>query len=212
MINEVKTKFGNIMMYIHNDIISTDLETIKNKIIYLINQYEDLPNIFFLNTFPVKIAKFEDNLCFFEPDYYQININWIIGVEKTIKLIRYQLDTEESFTLQYDKELTIRNSLLIGNDIFINSNKIFMTRTDKSDEIDSGWFIGNIDTTLDYNNTLNMKRVSLYEVFCINYKISWFINFPNSLLIFIDNDSIKILKNNEIVLPIQNSFINILNS
>ena len=99
---------------------------------------------------------------FFEPDYYKTPINWIVGIEKTIKLIRYQLDTEKSFSLEYDRrELTVRNSLLIGNDVLMNSNEIFMTRTDSSDEMDSGWFIGNINTNLDYTNISNMKKISL---------------------------------------------------
>lgn len=57
-----------------------------------------------------------------------------------------------------------------------------------------------------------MKKISLYEAFCFNYKISWFINFSNNLLIFIENDKFKILKNNEIVYSIKNSFIDNLNS
>ncbi|MDN5100117.1 hypothetical protein O8C83_04735 [Aliarcobacter butzleri] len=213
MVTEIKTKFGNIVMYIQDNIVSTDLEIIKNNILFLINKYQELPNIFFLNTFPIKIEEFENNLCFFEPDYYKTPINWIVGIEKTIKLIRYQLDTEKSFSLEYDRrELTVRNSLLIGNDVLMNSNEIFMTRTDSSDEMDSGWFIGNINTNLDYTNISNMKKISLYEAFCFNHKISWFINFSNNLLIFIENDKFKILKNNEIVYSIKNSFIDNLNS
>ncbi|WP_152021160.1 hypothetical protein [Aliarcobacter butzleri] len=162
MVTEIKTKFGNIVMYIQDNIVSTDLEIIKNNILFLINKYQELPNIFFLNTFPIKIEEFENNLCFFEPDYYKTPINWIVGIEKTIKLIRYQLDTEKSFSLEYDRrELTVRNSLLIGNDVLMNSNEIFMTRTDSSDEMDSGWFIGNINTNLDYTNISNMKKISL---------------------------------------------------
>lgn len=213
MVTEIKTKFGNIMMHIEDNIVSTDLEIIKNNILFLINKYQELPNIFFLNTFPIKIGKFESNLCFFEPDYYKTPINWIVGIEKTIKLIRYQLDTEKSFSLEYDRrELNVRNSLLMGNDVLMNSNEIFMIKTDSSDEMDSGWFIGNINTNLDYTNISNMKRISLYEAFCFNYKISWFINFPNNLLIFIENDKLKILKNNEIVYSIKNSFIDNINS
>ncbi|MCG3673866.1 hypothetical protein L5F46_03630 [Aliarcobacter butzleri] len=135
---------------------------VKNIVLFLINKYQELPNIFFLNTFRIKIEEFKNNLYFFEPDYYKTPINWIVEIEKTIKLIRYQLDTEKSFSLEYDRrELTVRNSLLIGNDVFMNSNEIFMTRTDSSNEIDSGWFIGNINTNLDYTNISNMKKISL---------------------------------------------------
>ncbi|MEM5569188.1 hypothetical protein [Aliarcobacter butzleri] len=135
---------------------------VKNIVLFLINKYQELPNIFFLNTFRIKIEEFKNNLYFFEPDYYKTPINWIVEIEKTIKLIRYQLDTEKSFSLEYDRrELTVRNSLLIGNDVFMNSNEIFMTRTDRSNEMDSGWFIGNINTNLDYTNISNMKKISL---------------------------------------------------
>lgn len=135
---------------------------VKNIVLFLINKYQELPNIFFLNTFRIKIEEFKNNLYFFEPDYYKTPINWIVEIEKTIKLIRYQLDTEKSFSLEYDRrELTVRNSLLIGNDVLINSNEIFMTRTDSSNEMDSGWFIGNINTNLDYTNISNMKKISL---------------------------------------------------
>ncbi|MCG3696433.1 hypothetical protein [Aliarcobacter butzleri] len=135
---------------------------VKNIVLFLINKYQELPNIFFLNTFRIKIEEFKNNLYFFEPDYYKTPINWIVEIEKTIKLIRYQLDTEKSFSLEYDRrELTVRNSLLIGNDVFMNSNEIFMTRTDSSNEMDSGWFIGNINTNLDYTNISNMKKISL---------------------------------------------------
>lgn len=39
-------------MYVQDNIVSTDLEIIKNNILFLINKYQELPNMFFLNTFP----------------------------------------------------------------------------------------------------------------------------------------------------------------
>lgn len=47
MVTEIKTKFGNIVMYVQDNIVSTDLEIIKNNILFLINKYKNCQIYFF---------------------------------------------------------------------------------------------------------------------------------------------------------------------
>ncbi len=208
MVVEIKTKFGDIIVYIHNNILKNDLNIFKNEISKLINLQDDLSKIFFFNTFPLKIDISDKKLYLFEPDYEVSLLNWVLGAEKTSKFIRCQLDTKESYRFKYlSKELTISNSILIGIDALSDPLNIFMNRDHSTNKQDSGWFIGKIDSSLDYNDVSNIKKISLYEAFCIDFRISWFIDFPKYLMIYIKNNSIIVQKGESIINPIKGSFV-----
>src|SRR5262249_29298694 len=57
---------------------------------------------------------------------------------------------------------SIYHSLLVGVDLTEESNSFVLERFEPRAS-DSGWFIGKLDSQIDYNNAENLRRISVYE-------------------------------------------------
>lgn len=110
-----------------------------------------------------RVAKMGDLLTLQEPDLVSFPIEWTVGVSRSMRLLRLQKDVIESFSLDDEIDLpSIRSSLLVGVDLKQDAQVLLLERT-RSVEPDSGWFIGRLDSRLEYNDEVNLTRISVYQ-------------------------------------------------
>src|SRR6185369_9983987 len=105
----------------------------------------------------------DGTLAIAEPDFSSLPIVWRQSVTSTLRILRLQRDTVESFgLLDLMDWSSMSQSGLIGTDVGPSCNSFVMERS-KPDAGDSGWFLGNLQPTCNYNDALNLRRCSLYE-------------------------------------------------
>lgn len=77
--------------------------------------------------------------------------------------MRTQTATAESFNLKNEIEIpSLQQFALVGVDV-TETSPIIMDRLEAQGN-NSGWFIGNLATELDYNDPKNLVQQSLFEV------------------------------------------------
>lgn len=168
-----------VYIYYDNDLSLHDIQVFKDGIKeLLIKDFRD-GDVISMSSFFIKIVKEYDKYVLYEPNYNSFPIQWTRGITATIDFIRKQKYTEKSFTEYIDcTDITLINqSCIIGIDIDHNTKHFFMDRAEHKDS-DSGWFIGDSNSKLDYSDINNLKRVSIFEVMQLTNIFSWFINFP----------------------------------
>lgn len=126
----------------------------------------------------LRVVETDNYLMLEEPDLRSLPIEWIPGASQSIKLLRLQRDIAESIGLE--NEITppsIRWSLLVGADLTQQNEDLILDRVE-TDDSDSGWFVGNGDTVLDYNDEANLSRISVYQAILNWPQISGFLALP----------------------------------
>jgi hypothetical protein len=125
-----------------------------------------------------RFVKAGDFLILQEPDLRAIPIVWTDGITNSMKLLRLQKDVAESVDLGDAVDFpSIRGSLLVGADWAEASDTLVIERSEP-EGLDSGWFVGRIDTRLDYNDPANLRRVSVYQAILDAPRIAGFLALP----------------------------------
>ncbi len=142
----------------------------------------------------------------YEPDMQSMPISWIKSVNTTLHHIRKKKDTSESLNLNYMIEFAnIYSSAIVGKKFDI-CNSLVMERT-PPDQNDSGWFIGSADHDIDFNDPLNLERISLYELGCRRADIVMYLSLPPNIKIITSGKSIEVTFNGEKIVPYHQSFL-----
>lgn len=142
-----------------------------------------------------------------EPDFQESPISWTVGVTRSLRLLRLQKDTTESVQLGDRIDFTaLCHSLLTGVDVDATMEEFVMERANPEDN-DSGWFIGRIDSTLDYNDPSNLRRVSVYEAIVSWPRASWFLAMPSGVRIESSSERLLIYYQGRERTPSEGSFL-----
>jgi hypothetical protein len=140
-------------------------------------QYDDGDTIAF-GSMLFLVASVDNLLILHEPDLQSLPIAWKLGITQSMKLLRLQKDVVESVGLEDEIDSpSIRSSLLIGTDLTDEGKKFILERITPVDS-DSGWFIGRPDSMLDYNNEVNLNRISIYQAIMNWPQIAPFLALP----------------------------------
>jgi len=142
-----------------------------------------------------------------EPDFQESPISWTIGVTHSLRLLRLLKDTAESVQLGDQIALPgLRHSVLAGIDLDSTLEQFVMDRAIPEDN-DSGWFIGRIDSSLDYGDPTNLRRVSVYEAIVNWPQTSWFLAMPSGVRIERSRERLSIYYRGQERTPSKGSFL-----
>lgn len=124
-------------------------------------------------------------LTLFEPDMRSFPIKWVPGVTETLRQKMVQVFMLDSVSLRNEiKIATIQHSMIVCSRYA--EPDFFMTRSEPSNQRDSGWFVGCLDKSHDHNDPSNLKCVSLYEAFLHQRGMQGFVLFPLGAMIVMD--------------------------
>lgn len=142
-----------------------------------------------------------------EPDMQAIPIEWTDGVTETLRHLRLQKDTAESLGLGSDLQFpTIRHSAILGVDVDWNTHAFILERV-AATAMDSGWFVGRLGSSLDYNDPENLHRVSLYEAVVRCPNIVMFMSLPFGIKVEYSDENIAVWLDGRLVTPSANSYL-----
>jgi hypothetical protein len=126
----------------------------------------------------LRVASIDGSFSLEEPDLKSLPIVWKNGVTQSLKLLRLQKDIAESVGLNEEVDPpSIRCSLLVAADMTQDCQAFVLERTSPV-QSDSGWFIGRLDTQLDYRNSANLNRQSVYQAILNWPQIAGFLALP----------------------------------
>jgi hypothetical protein len=136
-----------------------------------------------------RLVTSDDSLTLQEPDLRTIPISWTDGITNSMKLLRLQKDIGESVALEDELDFpSIRCSLLVGADLAEGLDTLVLERSE-SDGLDSGWFVGRLDTEIDYNDPANLRRISVYQAILDAPHIAGFLALPTGCRVEISRQS-----------------------
>ena len=124
-------------------------------------------------------------------------------------LLRLQKEITESVGLADEIDpASIRYSLLVGTDLTKNTNTFILERIQPVDS-DSGWFVGCLETVLDYNDAANLDRISVYQAVLNWPQIAGFLALPADCRVEVSNAN-TVFSRNGLPLEVQKgSFLDI---
>jgi len=131
----------------------------------------------------------DGGLRLYEPDMKEIPIRWTEGVTTTLAHLRLQKDAAASFGREPDFP-SIRDSILIANDLVQTSTSFVLERGHPSAN-DSGWFLGVRGTSLDYNESSNLRRDSLYRTALDHPQLIMYLALPAGFRVLINGRSAR---------------------
>jgi hypothetical protein len=157
-------------------------------------RYEDGQTIEF-GSMLFRLRKLTDFLTLQEPDLRTIPISWTEGITNSMKLLRLQKDIGESVGLGDELVFpSIRSSLLVGTDWSEGLDTLVLERSEPDGQ-DSGWFVGRLDTEIDYNDPINLQRISIYQAILNVPQIAGLLALPTGSHVEISPDSTTISYN-----------------
>lgn len=109
-----------------------------------------------------------------EPNWGTLPIEWTPSVTRTLHYLRIQQDTAASVGL--GDSVTFPNicqSALVADDLFEKGSGPLLLARNPPENNDSGWFFGDLTSTVDYTKPENLTRRSLYDLM---------VRFPESIM------------------------------
>ncbi|MFI5456913.1 MAG: hypothetical protein ACHRXM_15820 [Isosphaerales bacterium] len=142
-----------------------------------------------------------------EPDMRSLPIRWIPGVTHTLRQKMVQVFMLDSVSLRHEMQIpSIRQSLITCTRFA--ASDFFMTRSEGTNERDSGWFVGCLDEVHDHNDPGNLCCVSLYEAYLGQKGIQGFVTFPVGATVVVDRkNGVTILNQGEPLGIVRGSFL-----
>ncbi|MGZ0164300.1 MAG: immunity protein Imm33 domain-containing protein [Planctomycetales bacterium] len=121
------------------------------------------------------VLQMEDGiLTLCEPKWGTLPIEWAPSVTRTLHYMRIQQDTAESVGLGNLVAFpNICQSVLVADDLLEKGDGPLLLARNHPEGNDSGWFFGNLNSTVDYTNPENLTRRSLYDLM---------VRFPESIM------------------------------
>lgn len=121
------------------------------------------------------VLQLEDGLLTLcEPKWGTLPIEWTPSVTRTLHYLRIQQDTAASVGL--GDSVTFPNicqSALVANDLLEKGGGPLLLARNPPENRDSGWFFGDLNSTVDYTKYENLTRRSLYDLM---------VRFPESIM------------------------------
>ncbi len=119
-------------------------------------------------------------------------ITWVNGVTQSLRLQRLQKDIAESVQLGTLADYpAIRHGLIVGTDLDQTSHEFVMERFDGNENY-SGWFVGRLDTSLDYNQPQSLTHMSVYEFLLGWPQLGGFLGLPTSSYLELKPQTLRI--------------------
>lgn len=145
----------------------------------------------------LRVAAMDGDLALEEPDLQSFPIEWTLGVTQSIKLMRLQKDIVESVGLDGELDFAeIRSSLLVGTDLANDTEAFFLERAERVGS-DSGWFIGSLETELDYNDPANLDRLSVYRAILDWPQVAGFLGLPADCRVEVTGSTLLVSRSGE---------------
>jgi len=159
-----------------------------------------------LRSMILRIVPAEGGLSIEEPDLCGVPISWAPGVTQSLRLLRLQKDVAESVRLGAELNFpTIRQSLIFGIDLGA-PDALVLERCEPADH-DSGWFVGRLDSELDYNQVPNLRRISVYEAILGWPRIAGFLALPPGSRVELSARARKISRNGKALAVQEGGFL-----
>jgi hypothetical protein len=135
------------------------------------------------------VSQADGSLELHEPDGLVIPIRFKPNITLAVSHMMWQLWHADSYAIPRDT-LDIPSILTsaIVCSAYSGSDGLLLTRAEKSDEMDSGWFIGCTDPLHDHNDVANLKRESLYQTFIHRPGIAPWMTFPTGSSVLLKPD------------------------
>ena len=142
-----------------------------------------------------------------EPDMRSIPIEWTDGVTQTLRHLRVQKDTAESLGFGRAMQFpTIRGSALFGVDVGRDADAFILERS-AATGMDSGWFIGCLGSSMNYDNPGNLRRGALYEAAVRCPRIVMFMSLPFGTRVEYSERRVSVWLDGKPVAPGADSFL-----
>jgi len=135
------------------------------------------------------------HLTLIEPDMKTFPISWVAGISQTLRHKMVQVFMLDSVSLRHEMLIPNICQSLIACTRYTEPS-FFMSRSNSTNERDSGWFVGCLDRHHDHNDIANLRCISLYEAYLHQKGIHGFAMFPiDSMIVVDERNGLTIMKN-----------------
>lgn len=139
-----------------------------------------------------------------EPDMKSFPISEIPGIANTISILRSQKNKIELYGLLHLMDFpSIYEYAVVGID-YENANDFLLERLEY-DRGDSGWFVGDYNTSLDYSLSKNLKKVSVYELMLNANSVIPYLAFPINSVVILEKSKKPYIQHNNVELAYEPS-------
>lgn len=149
----------------------------------------------------------DGSLALLEPDMKSFPIAWVPGVTQTLRHMRLQRDLLVSVLPFDDFNIPdIRQCAIVAEDLGEDTKDFYLERTDPKAKT-SGWFIGNLNSQINYEDSNNVRLDSLYAVAIKFPQLIMYFGLPAGIRVEIVASTISILRNGSKLEPLPDSFL-----
>lgn len=145
-----------------------------------------------------------------EPDMKSFPVKFVNSTDATIKHLRSQKDTVESFVPASAIQFPSLTQSIIVHRNYQHCQRLMLDRANPED-MDSGWWLSDMDDPDGNQDPNQFQKISLYQFALDRLELVKFLALPATTQVLLDGHSIRVAVNQEELFPKEGSFIDMLN-
>lgn len=145
-----------------------------------------------------------------EPDMKSVPVKFVDSLDNTLKQLRSQRDTVESFTPSIPLSFpSLRQSVVVHRD-YKTTRRVLLSRYEP-EELDSGWWLSDLNDESGARDPTHFTKISLYQLAVDRPDLVKFFAVPPGLQVIVDHGRIGVLKEGKELRQVPGSFVSELN-
>ncbi|PHV00922.1 hypothetical protein CSQ88_14945 [Iodobacter sp. BJB302] len=145
-----------------------------------------------------------------EPDMKSVPIKFVDSIDSTVKQLRSQKDTVESFTPPQSLSFPAVQQSVVVHRNYKTTQQFLFSRFDQK-ELDSGWWLSDLNDDKGSQDPKNFANISLYQLAIDRPDLIKFLALPPGVQVVVDGGLIGVLKEGNELPQVPGSFISELN-
>lgn len=145
-----------------------------------------------------------------EPDMKSVPIQFVDSIDSTLKQLRSQKDTVESFSPSQRLSFPFLQQSVVVHRNYKKILHILFSRIDPK-ELNSGWWLSDLNDDKGSQDPKNFAKISLYQLAIDRPDLIKFMALPPGVQVVIDGGLIAVLKEGNLLPQVPGSFISELN-
>lgn len=145
-----------------------------------------------------------------EPDMKSVPIQFVDSIDSTLKQLRSQKDTVNSFWPPQSLAFPSLQQNLVVHRNYKSTDRVLFTRFDPK-ELDSGWWLSDLNDENGTQDPNNFAKISLYQLVIDRHDLIKFLALPPGVQVVVDRGLISVVKEGNELPLVPGSFLSELN-
>ena len=145
-----------------------------------------------------------------EPDMKSVPVKFVDSVDNTLKQLRSQKDTAESFSPTIQLAFPSLQQSVVVHLNYKTTNRTLLSRTAPAG-MDSGWWLSDLNDKNGNQDPKHFTKISLYQLAIDRPDLVKFFALSAGIQVVVDNNTIGVLKDGKEIPIVPGSFLSELN-